>query len=51
MIVSLDVNGLDELLPLTNEPERNFLVMLDQELEKISRFYNGKGLYSPSFSY
>lgn len=51
MIVSLDVDGLDELLPFTNEPERNFLAMLDQELEKISQFYNGIGVRYSSFSY
>lgn len=41
-LASLEGTILDEVLTLTNEPERYFFAMLDQELEKISRFYNGK---------
>ncbi|KAI8341091.1 SPX domain-containing protein [Chlamydoabsidia padenii] len=40
--VSLERNILDQVLTLTNEPERYFFAMLDQELEKISRFYDKK---------
>jgi hypothetical protein len=42
MIASLEGNILDQVLTLTNEPERYFFAMLDQELEKISRFYKRK---------
>ncbi|KAI8340182.1 SPX domain-containing protein [Chlamydoabsidia padenii] len=40
--ISLDLNGFDDILPFTNEYERSFITMLDQELDKISRFYNEK---------
>ncbi|CAO3628232.1 unnamed protein product [Cunninghamella echinulata] len=39
---SLEQTALDEILSHSSEPERYFFNMLDQELEKISRFYDQK---------
>lgn len=39
---SATLSVLEEVLLHASEPERQFFAMLNGELDKVSRFYNGK---------